>query len=244
MKYDEFAREVRLTRGRLTKYDNDIRDIFLGGTKELKEFTLKKKLMGVRNIAWISTQTVKYQDKFTKWMAEKNWKAPKHELDLWFSVRIKVMLMDNQVLNKVVLFVVQDYLQRTAEETELPPILYRLKASIQGYKSFHMFSIEEATQVLEISKDAKLLAIMDKEVSFLVFAMEVMKLWTEDVDKKNRPHLNISDKHFRLGGKHFWKQMMVLKKTDSEEYEEKTEVIDTSIDVAREFYKYHKEKLC
>ena len=85
MKYDEFAREVRLTRGRLTKHDNDIRDIYLGGTDELKEFTLKKKLMGVRNIAWIATQTVEYQDKFTKWMSEKNWKAPKHELDLWFS---------------------------------------------------------------------------------------------------------------------------------------------------------------
>jgi len=151
--------------------------------------------------------------------------------------------MNNQVLNKIVLFVVQDYLQRTADETEMPPILYKLKASIAGYKQFHMFSVDEATQVLAISKDKKLLEIMDKEVSFLVFSMEVMRLWTTDVDKKYRPHLNISDKHFKLGGREFWRQLILLKQTDKESYEDKKEIIDTSIDVAHEFYTYHKEKL-
>ncbi len=151
----------------------------------------------------------------------------------------------NQVLNKCVLFVVQDYLQRTVDDgAELPSILYRLKASIAGYKSFHMFSIEEAEQVLKVSKDEHLLAIMDKEVSFLVFAMEVMKLWTEDIPKKNRPHLNISDKHFKLGGRFFWRQMMYLKQNDVDNYKDKQDIIDTSIDVANEFYKYHKEVLC
>jgi len=152
--------------------------------------------------------------------------------------------MVDQTLNKIVLFVVQDYLQRTAEETELPPILYRLKASIEGYKKFHMFSLKEATEVLKISEEDELLSIMDKEVSFLVFAMEVMKVWTEDIPKKDRPHLNIADKHFKLGGRHFFKQMLVLKKTDIEEYKDKKEIISTSIDVANEFYQYHKERLC
>ena len=151
--------------------------------------------------------------------------------------------MTIQTLNKVCLFVVQDYLQRTADETELPVILYRLKASIQGYKSFHMFDITEAKEVLKISKDPKLLAIMDKEVSFLVFAMEVMKLWTEDIPKEQRPHLNISDKRFKLGGRNFFKQMLYLKQTDKEQYEDKKDIIDTSIDVAREFYTFHKEKV-
>ena len=112
--------------------------------------------------------------------------------------------MTTQSLNKICLFVIQDYIERTRKESEVPPVLIRLSASITGYKAFHMFTPEEATEVLKISKNKDLLAIMDKEVSFLVFAMEVMKLWIDDISKKNRPYLNISDKNFKLGGKYFW----------------------------------------
>ncbi len=145
------------------------------------------------------------------------------------------------LLNKIVLFICQDYIVRTQKDGgEIPPILSRLNGSITGFKQFHMFSIEEAKKVLLIAKEKDLLDIMDKEVSFLVFVMEVMKLWTQDIPKQNRPHLNISDKHFKLGGKMFWKQMMYLKKTDKENYIDKQDIIDTSIEVANEFYTYHR----
>ena len=85
MTFEEFKREVRATRGKLTKHDKDLREIYVSGTEELREFTLKKKLMGVHNIAWIATNTTAYQDEFTQWMADKNWKANKNELDLWLA---------------------------------------------------------------------------------------------------------------------------------------------------------------
>ncbi len=85
MTYSEFATELRMRRGRLSKHDADIATIYTKGTKELIEFTLEKKLMGIANIAKIATQSPEYQRKFTTWMAGKGWKAHKNELDLWFS---------------------------------------------------------------------------------------------------------------------------------------------------------------
>ena len=41
--------------------------------------------MGIKNIRWIAIQTTEYQTKFTDWMSNKDWKATKNELDLFFS---------------------------------------------------------------------------------------------------------------------------------------------------------------
>ena len=148
------------------------------------------------------------------------------------------------LLNKVVLFICQDYIVRTVKDgSEVPPLLTRLSAAITGYKQFHMFSQDEAKIVLKLAKSDEITDIMNKEVSFIVFTMELMKLWITTVPKQNRPHLNISDKHFRLGGKVFWQQMMKLKQVDTTSYKHKTEVIDDSITVANEFFNYHVKEL-
>ena len=85
MTLDDFKNELRLARGKLTRHDEDMDVIYRHGTAELRDFTLTKKLMGIRNIAWIATQPIEYQARFTGWMANKNWKAEKNELDLWFA---------------------------------------------------------------------------------------------------------------------------------------------------------------
>ena len=147
-----------------------------------------------------------------------------------------------ETLNKIVLFISQDYIQKTVDDGALiPDIMYRLKSSIAGYKKFHMFSEQEAKDVLKLAKSEEIDGIMSKKVSFIVFAMELMKLWQKEVPKRYRPHLNISDKHFKLGGKVFWKQMMALKHSDAEDYDHKSSVIDDSISVANKFFNYHRE---
>ena len=85
MTLGEFRVEVRDRRGKLTKHDEDLRVIYVFGTIALRHFTLNKKLMGIKNITWIATQSDAYQKRFTDWMADKNWKAEKNELDLWFA---------------------------------------------------------------------------------------------------------------------------------------------------------------
>ena len=144
------------------------------------------------------------------------------------------------LLNKITLFVCQDYIKKSRDDNgTVPPVLSRLDGSITGYKAFHMFSVLEAKEVLRIASKDEIKTIMEKEVSFIVFVMEVMKIWTQTVPKKDRPHLNISDKQFKLGGRIYWQQMMALKKVDVDKYDHKTDVIDDSIKVAREFMNFH-----
>ena len=148
------------------------------------------------------------------------------------------------LLNLVILFTVQDYIRKSREDNgTVPPLLSKLEGSVAGYKSFHMFSIDEAKEVLRIAKKDGIKNIMEREVSFIVFAMEIMKIWIETVPKENRPHLNISDKHFKLGGKVYWQQMMALKKSDTKDYDHKTSVIDDSIEVAKAFMNFHIEEI-
>ena len=75
MTLELFAQTLRLNRGRLTKHNEDIRDIYLSGTPALREFALTKKLMGIKNIRWIAIQTTEYQTKFTDWMSNRDWKT-------------------------------------------------------------------------------------------------------------------------------------------------------------------------
>ena len=79
----EFKAQVRENRGKLTHNDGDLDIIYSKGILELLRFTLTKKLMGIKNISWVAAQPTTYQLKFCNWMASKNWKATKNELELW-----------------------------------------------------------------------------------------------------------------------------------------------------------------
>ncbi len=148
------------------------------------------------------------------------------------------------VLNKVTLFVVQDYLTNSlADGGQIPHKMKKLNGAITGYKKFHMFSAEEATIVIDVSKDPEIKEILARELSYVVFAMELMKQWIEDVPKRHRPHLNMSDKHFKLGGGHFWAEMLKLKQHNKGNYKHKMHVIDDSREIAQKFYEFHKRRL-
>ena len=83
MLFEEFKAQMRANRGKLTRHDEDLATIYVGGTDALIDFALNKKLMGVKNIAWVAEQSTAYQNRFTNWMAEKGWKADKNEIELW-----------------------------------------------------------------------------------------------------------------------------------------------------------------
>ena len=157
--------------------------------------------------------------------------------------------MKTKTLNKIILFLVQDYIvsaqsQKTKEgkQVQTPPQLTHLRASIAGFKKFHMFTIEEAEELSLIAKEEGLLEILDQDVSYIIVTMELMKLWTQTIPKNKRPVL-ISDKHFKLGGSYFWNAMIYLKSEANDEYIEKKNTIDNSKKMANDFWEYHYNKL-
>ena len=83
MTLTKFKTEVRQCRGKLTRHDQDLEDIYNFGIPGLVYFTLDKKLMGISNIAWMALQPKAKQEQFITWMSDKNWKASKNELEMW-----------------------------------------------------------------------------------------------------------------------------------------------------------------
>lgn len=88
MTLDEFKTKVRENRGKLSKHDEDLEVIFEKGEQCLIDFTLEKKLMGIQNIRWVAERSPVYQKQFCRWMAGKNWKAEKNEIQLWIDNNI------------------------------------------------------------------------------------------------------------------------------------------------------------
>ena len=104
------------------------------------------------------------------------------------------------LLNKVVLYTIESYFKMSIEGgAKLIPLHVRLLGAINGYKKFHLFTPEQSREVISYSDNERLNKILKQDVSFIVFALELVKLWIEDVPKENRPHLNISDKRLVLG---------------------------------------------
>ena len=157
--------------------------------------------------------------------------------------------MKTTTLNKIICFLVHDYIvsaqsqkNKEGKEVQIPPQLIRLRGSIAGFKKFHMFSVEEAEELSLIAKEEALLKILDQDVSYIIVAMELMKLWTQSIPRNQRPIL-ISDKHFKLGGSYFWNAMLFLKSEANDEYLAKKNTIDNSKIMANQFWEYHYNKL-
>ncbi len=144
-------------------------------------------------------------------------------------------------LNKLVLFHVESYIQMTLDSKDpVPPHLMQLKLGIITYRKFNRFTQEEADIVLKFAENEELKEFMAAEVSFVVFSLELMKLWIAYVPKKQRPILGVSDKKFKLGGDTFWKQMLIAKEMSPEEYAQKKQIIKDSKEIAGKFFEFAK----
>ena len=152
-------------------------------------------------------------------------------------------------MNKVILFTIESYIEKCKEEgTEPTEFHLKLLSSIKGWKTFHMFNVPEAKQVIKIAEEEGLQKILDTPVSFLVFSLELIKQLTEHhnkdgIPKKDRPFLNIAEKKLTGGRALYAVSMLKLKQRDEEQYRETKEIIDQSVITAKHFFDYHLQRL-
>ena len=95
--------------------------------------------------------------------------------------------------------------------------------------------------ISRISSDEDFKKILSTQVSFLVFVLELMKLWVDTVPKEHRPNLNINDKKLRIGRAMFAMSMLELKQKDKDKHEELSNVIQDSVLTAKHFFGYHEK---
>ena len=156
----------------------------------------------------------------------------------------KGIIMTTSLFNKIILFTTDMYIDRMRKEnTQLPKTLEQLSIALVGYKHHNRFTDKEAEYVLKLAKDPGLDEVVKTDVSPIIFTLTIIKLWVESIDKKDRPNLNISDKKLIKGRAEYAIQMIKLKKEKPEIYEEKREIIDSSVETAQRFMEFHLNKL-
>jgi len=136
---------------------------------------------------------------------------------------------------------VQNHIDK--RDGELPDICYKIKTA--GYNSLHInrFSNEEAKLLEEITTSEEFNPIRNTDISLVVMALEVMRLWIEDVPKNKRPLININDKKLLRGKNEYLMYMLAVKKSNPDIYQEQKDIIETTSANAQRWYNHMKDKL-
>lgn len=149
-----------------------------------------------------------------------------------------------ETFNKVILYTIDSYIRKSIEDgLEPSPLHFRLLGATKVFIRENPITKEDRERIDFIRKDETLKKIVSVDVSFLVYTLELIKQFVEQVPKECRPNLNISDKKLIIGRGSFAVGMLELKRRDKEKYDEIKEIIDDSIITAKHFFNYHLEKL-
>ncbi len=130
-----------------------------------------------------------------------------------------------------------------ARDGELPNICYKIRTA--GHNSLHInrFSREEAELLKEITQSEAFKLIKETDISLIVMALEVMKIWVTDIPKENRPIINISDRKLLMGKNTYFAYMISVKKTNPKMYEDQKEIIERTATNSLLWYNHLKERL-
>jgi len=80
------------------------------------------------------------------------------------------------------------------------------------------------------------LAKQSENISFLVFILELTRIWIESYPQDKLPAFTVSKKKLRHGARHLTIDMIKLKRADKEQYEDKKLIIDTSKEAAKQVW--------
>lgn len=148
------------------------------------------------------------------------------------------------VFNKLILFTVTEYLEKAkAEGLTGEPFHNEIIGAISKYKTFAKFSVKEARIIIKMGESEAMHRIKEQQISWVVYALELLKLWVEAVPKKYRPHLNISDERLRTGRSKFVMAMIRLKSADPKEHAHKQNIMNDSTVTAKKYLMYTHEQL-
>jgi len=144
------------------------------------------------------------------------------------------------MIHKLIFANIHNFIEQD-DTAHLPPIVYRIQTKCRMYTINHPMTQEEAHLALSFMDDPKFKEIVDREVSFIIVALELMRLYIEKVD--NATTLNINKGKLLMSYRIFVEGMLTLKQIDRERYEEKRKTIDDSKDMALALFSYIYNKL-
>ena len=112
----------------------------------------------------------------------------------------------------------------------------------KAWSTMRRFSQEEAKLLVALGSDPYMEKLKETEISYTVYALELLKLWEADADYK-KSGIGVSRSQLKAGRAVFALDMIKLKKRDSEKYAETKTIIETSVITAKKFYSFTKDKV-
>ena len=128
-------------------------------------------------------------------------------------------------------------LEDVNDKTTMPDIVYRIKQQAYNFVAINRFSSEDVKKLKDIETE-EFIDKMSGELSFLMFGLHLVKLYTERTPNDVKIKMNISEKKLKLGTAPFVVPMLKLKKADKELYDEYKKLIDESKETAEYFYEF------
>jgi len=151
-----------------------------------------------------------------------------------------------QLFNKLILHTASAYLEEAYKDgLTKDPMHIKLKGGLKRLQSFLRFSPAEAKHLQSFNGDPTLERIKNQHISFVIYALELLRLWVERVPKEHRKHIyvGIGEKHLKKGRASIAVQMLDLKLRDADIHKEKRQIVDESVLNAKHFFNYFEEKL-
>lgn len=151
----------------------------------------------------------------------------------------------HSMLNRTILAQVYIWIKDHTEKKEghIPDICHRIKTA--GYNSamINQFNEAERNMLKELTQTKEFEEIKKVDISTIVMALEVMKIWIKDISKNERPLINISDKKLLMGKNLYTIYMLKCKKENRKLYDDQKDIIENSASHAQRWYDYMKNYL-
>ena len=122
--------------------------------------------------------------------------------------------------------------------TYTPEFAYRLRTAGFNSKAINGFNDSEVDLIKKLGVDPDFEELKKKEISLLVMALQIAKLWTEDIPKEDRPNINISDKKMIVGKKHYVMELLKMKVKGSSIYDDQKAIVEETAVHALLWYNY------
>ena len=146
------------------------------------------------------------------------------------------------LLNRLVLAQAYVWIKQVSEEgSEMPEIAYKIRTAGHNSMMINRFDNDERKIIKEIAEDPRTIEIAKRQTSPVIQGLELMKLWSEDIPKEDRPNINISDAKLKPGKNAYVIHMLKLKQLDEEDHANKRQVISDSSEMTFLWYNVCKD---
>ena len=154
---------------------------------------------------------------------------------------LKENKMQNKLHEKLMLFTAQLYIESAIKDgLSKEPLHHRIVSGIASYKMMRRFSADELKLAQDIGEHEYMKELKKQEISYIVYALEILKLLVDDGYKFD---IRVSHKKLKMGKATFAISMLDLKRRDSKEYLKTKDIIDVSVLTAKKFFYYTQEHI-